>query len=309
MHPMNPQFDSKTMRRRDFLAASAMAGAALALNSIARSAESPAKRRPIIGFSKPFQAMEPTRMADFVSAIGWDGIECPVREKGQIEPEQAVDKLPAIAEIFRKHRQDIFIVATDITSLRQKHAEDVLRAISKTGIKRLRLGFFKYDPTRSPQQYLEELRPVIKDIADACHDLDLQAGIENHSGSNLVGAPVWDVYSLIKDIDPRRFGMCFDIGHATIEGGLSWPIQARLMEPFYTAVYVKDFVWKKESGRWREDWVPLGSGMVNREFIEQLKSSSFDGPICQHHEYELGNETEMAEHMRRDLNVLRSWLA
>jgi ADP-ribosyl-[dinitrogen reductase] hydrolase len=30
-------------------------------------------------------------------------------------------------------------------------------------------------------------------------------------------------------------GVCFDIGHATLEGGLSWPIQARLMEPYFVA--------------------------------------------------------------------------
>ena len=306
---MNARLDSKTLRRRDFLTATVLVGVVFVLGLFVCVAEPRARRRPLIGFSKPFQTMEPTRMVDFVSAIGWDGIECPARSKGQIEPEHAADELPRVTEIFRKHGKDIFIVATDITRLGQNHAEDVLRAISNSGIKRVRLGFFKYDPAQSPQEHLDQLRPVLKDIADACRDLGLQAGIENHSGADLVGAPVWDVYSLIKDIDPRHLGICFDIGHATIEGGLSWPLQARLMEPFYTAVYVKDFVWKKAAGHWRENWVPLGDGMVNREFIDHLKRSSYEGPICQHHEYELGNEQEMAEHMKRDLRVLRSWLA
>jgi sugar phosphate isomerase/epimerase len=104
-------------------------------------------------------------------------------------------------------------------------------------------------------------------------------------------------------------GFCFDIGHATVEGGLSWPIEARLAEPFYTAVIAKDFYWKKGPGGWKDEWVPLGEGMVSRAFFDRLKTSNFRGPICQHHEYELGDSRRMIECFRRDLKVLKDWLA
>jgi sugar phosphate isomerase/epimerase len=176
-------------------------------------------------------------------------------------------------------------------------------------VKRIRLGFFKYDPARSPIACLNELRPVLKDIAAACHELGLQAGFQNHSGRSLIGAPVWDVYSLLRELDPASIGMCFDIGHATIEGGLSWPIQARLVEGFYTAVFVKDFTWKRGAEVWKEEWCPLGQGMVSREFFTRLKQTGYQGPICQHHEYALGDVEQMKTSMRRDLEVLRTWLA
>ena len=104
-------------------------------------------------------------------------------------------------------------------------------------------------------------------------------------------------------------GTCFDIGHATIEGGLSWPIEARLMRPFYTAVFVKDFVWQKGPKGWRAEWCPLGDGMVHAEFFKTLKKSGYDGPISQHHEYELGKGAEMIQAMKKDLAVLKQWLA
>jgi len=90
---------------------------------------------------------------------------------------------------------------------------------------------------------------------------------------------------------------------------LSWRIQARLAEPFYEAVYVKDFVWRQEPNGWNPVWCPLGEGMVDRSFFTWLKQSEFRGPICQHHEYPLGDRAEMVGHMRRDLHVLKSWLA
>ncbi|MCX6953556.1 MAG: TIM barrel protein [Verrucomicrobia bacterium] len=300
-----------SLSRRDFLASTAVAASALALGvRPATAAESAKLRWPIIAFSKPFQKLNAEQTAAFVADIGWDGIECPVRAKGQVEPERAPDELPAFAAALRSRQHEIYIATTDITTIGQKHAETVLRTCAKLGIKRIRLGFWKYDLKQSPADQLREIGPALKDIAAACKDLGLQAGFQNHSGRNYVGAPVWDVFSLIRDMDPRHFGMCFDIGHATIEGGLSWPIEAKLIAPFYTAVFVKDFLWKKNAkGVWDAAWCNLGDGMVPQAFFTELKKSSYTGPICQHHEYELGTEAEMAAHMRKDLQVLKGWLA
>ena len=99
----------------------------------------------------------------------------------------------------------------------------------------------------------------------------MHGGVQNHSGHDKIGAPIWDIYELIKDIDPEHLGTCFDIGHATVEGGSSWPIEAKLMEPYLACVYVKDFLWKKSDKGWSTEWVPLGEGMVNRAFFGWLK--------------------------------------
>lgn len=303
---------SPTVSRRTFLAHATVAASALALGARpATAAAEPAKRRwPIIAFSKPFQKLTAEQTASFVADIGWDGIECPVRAKGQIEPERAADELPAFTAALRRRGRELHIATTDITTLGQKHGETVLRACAKNGVKRVRLGFWKYDLNRSPADQIREIAPALKDIAAACKDLGLQAGFQNHSGRNYIGAPVWDVFSIIRDLDPAHLGMCFDIGHATVEGGLSWPIEAKLVAPFYTAVFVKDFLWKKNAkGVWDAVWCNLGDGMVPRAFFNELKKSPYAGPICQHHEQPLGNETEMIAHFRQDLQVLQEWLA
>jgi len=224
----------------------------------------------------------------------------PIRAKGQIEPERAPELIPAFTAALRRRGLDLQLATTDITSIGQKHAEATLRALAQNGIKRLRLGFWKYDLKRSPADQLKEIAPALRDIAAACKDLGLQAGFQNHSGRTYVGAPVWDVFSIIRDLDPAHMGMCFDIGHATIEGGLSWPIEAKLIEPFYTAVYVKDFLWKKNAkGVWAESWCNLGDGMVNREFFTELKKSAYTGPISQHHEYDFGDQSTMTAHFKK----------
>jgi sugar phosphate isomerase/epimerase len=94
-----------------------------------------------------------------------------------------------------------------------------------------------------------------------------------------------------------------------LEGGTSWPIEARLMERHYTAIFVKDFYWQKGPKGWRAEWCPLGDGMVNRSFFQTLNRSNFSGPISQHHEYPLKPGKEMIAAFKKDLQVLREWLA
>ncbi len=299
------------LNRREFLAAGVLAGGAigLAAGESSATAGSEGLRFPLIGFSKPFQGYTSGQTADLVAEVGWDGIECPVRARGQIEPERVADDLPAFVELLRRRGLDVPLVATDITSMKSLHAEEVLRTLSRLGIRRLRLGFLSYPATGWPPDRLKEIGPALRDVANACRDLGLQAGFQNHSGARSVGAPVWDVFSLVQDLDPRHIGFCFDIGHATVEGGLSWPVEARLVEPFLTAVIVKDFYWKKEGGDWKDTWCPLGEGMVDRRFFDWLKATAYKGPICQHHEYPLGDRSQRIARFQNDLKVLRQWLA
>ena len=102
---------------------------------------------------------------------------------------------------------------------------------------------------------------------------------------------------------------CFDIGHATLEGGSSWPIEARLMQNRFTAVFTKDFFWERTDKGWRDKWVPLGEGMVKPAFFRWLKTTDFTGPICIHTEYDHGQGKPMIAKMQKDLKVLKEWLA
>ncbi len=298
--------------RRDFATKAATAAAALVTvlpNLLAQAAAE--KRFEIIGFTKPFQKLNFEDTADTVAEIGWDGIECSVRPKGQgqIEPERAPDELPKLVEAMKKRGKELMLIATVVTSSSQPHTEQLLRTAAKLGIRRYRLGFIKYDLARSIPNQVTEIGARLRDLAALNAELGLRAGFENHSGRDQAGAPVWDLWTMMKDLDPRHMGVCFDIGHATIEGGLSHPIEARLTLPYFTAVLAKDFLWQRTDNGWRERWVPLGDGMVNKSFFKWLKTTIFTGPISQHHEYDHGEGRPMIAKMQKDLKVLREWLA
>lgn len=300
------------LTRREFATHAATAAAALVTVSPSLLAQASSEKRfKIIGFTKPFQKLNFEDTADTVAEIGWDGIECPVRPngQGQIEPERAPDELPKLVEALKRRGKELTLIATAITSISEPHAEQLLRTAAKLGIRRYRLGFLKYDLAQSIPEQVTEIGARLRDLAALNAELGLQAGFQNHSGRDQVGAPVWDLWTMMKNLDPRQMGVCFDIGHATIEGGLSHPIAARLMQRYFTAVLVKDFLWERTGNGWRERWVPLGDGMVDKLFFKWLKTTTFAGPISQHHEYDHGAGKPMIAKMQKDLEVLRQWLA
>jgi sugar phosphate isomerase/epimerase len=290
------------MNRRQFLAATALACAA------PMTFAQTGPRYIIIGFTKPFQDLNHEQCADTVAQIGWDGIECPVRPKGQIEPERAADELPKLIEALKKCGKEISLITTDIVKA-DASAQKLLRLAGQLGIKRYRLGALSYNLNKPVAPQVNEAAAALRDIAAMNKEIGITGGVQNHSGADRFGCAIWDIWTAIKDLDPRHLGTIFDIGHATIEGGLSWPLEARLMEPHFVAVYVKDPRMQKNARAPRAEWVPLGEGLVGKAFFDWLKTTKFNGPISHHAEYDHGKGPEMIAKLQKDMKVLRDWLA
>ena len=294
-----------SLTRRTFLKTTTMATIAAAASPAFAQTKF---RYKLIGFSKPFQALGHEECADTVEQIGWDGIECPVRADGQIKAPQAPDELPKLIEALKKRGKEVTVITTDVKDA-DKDSEKLLRLAAKLGIKRYRLGFFEYDKSKAIPDQVKAMTSRLAEIAAMNKEIGILGGIQNHSGSERFGCAVWDIWTAIKDLDPHYLGNFFDIGHATIEGGSSWPIEARLMQPHMMTVSVKDFVWEKTPKGGRSKWVPLGEGLVSRSFFDWLKTTNYNGPIDHHAEYDHGKGDEMIAKLKKDVAVLREWLA
>jgi sugar phosphate isomerase/epimerase len=292
------------LSRRQFIAGSSIAAATVALGA----APAASAKSKIIGFIKPFQTLPFAEVADAAREVGWSGIECPLRKDGAIQPERVEEDLPKLIAALRGRELDLSVISTDVEDATAPLTQKVLRTASQLGIRRYRLKHYYYELDKPLLPQLENFRAKLRDLAQLNRELNLQGSVQNHSGRNYVGAPVWDIWELIRTLDPRHMGIFFDIGHATIEGGYSWPTQAKLVEPFLATVSVKDFTWVKGPRGWRAEWCPLGEGMVSRQFFETLVKFGFNGPITQQFEYPMGEGKQMIAAMKKDLAVLRKWL-
>jgi sugar phosphate isomerase/epimerase len=293
--------------RRNFLHRAAAAGACAALNAAAVAAPSPpVQRYTFCAFTKYLQSLSFVELAETIANVGFQGVEAPVRDGGHFNLEAAPDKLPDLANALQQRGLAITILTTDVLRADQPHVERALRTAAGLGIKRYRLGFYRYDLKRPVIRQLDELRPVMKDLAALNRELGLQGVYQNHSGADMVGATLWDLYRLIEDLSSDDVAIAFDIRHATIEAGLAWPAIFNAMCDRTAAVFVKDFMWKRNAA----EHVPLGKGRVDPKFFSMLDVSDFSGPISVHVEYLRGaTAQDNATALRDDLVTLRGWLA
>ena len=298
-----------------------------ALTTLAGAALGGAATEPKAGlklavFSKHLQWAKWDEMAAVAAECGFDGVDLSVRKGGHVEPERAAEDLPRAFEAVKKAGLEMPMITAGIVDASSPHAEAILKAASGLGIRYYRWGGFKYDDAKPIPEQLAALRPRVKDLADLNRQYRIAAMYHTHSGME-VGAPIWDLWVILRDIDPKHAGINYDIGHATVEGGLGgWIRSAELARPYMLGVALKDFTWTKNArGQWTAEWCPPGQGMVNLpKFLGMLKASRFDGPVQVHFEYsglggaEHGNakldipKTEVVAKMKRDCTFLRSKL-
>ena len=296
------------MNRRDFLMSSLAACSFSGVAAAAAPADSLKSRNKIIGFTKSFADLSLADSAALVEEIGWDGVDVTIRSSStHIQPQKVADDLPAFIELLKKRDKVVSVVTTDIWKI-TSDAEKLLRVLADSGVKKYRLGFLQYQKNDPPMMVAREAAPMLKDIASLNKELGLWAGYQNHSGPSFFGGPLWDVMTAMEGTAPEQLGLCFDIAHATVEGGQNWPIQYRLARPRIGVSYVKDYRWREAQHTWHRDSCHFGQGVVRKEFFTGLLASGFEGEFCQHHEYPLGSSAERIDHYKRDLKQLRSWL-
>ncbi|MBL9182451.1 MAG: TIM barrel protein [Verrucomicrobiaceae bacterium] len=276
-------------------------------------AETPKKgKNTICYFTKHLQGLSFDEIASVSAEMGVDGIEAPIRPKGHIEPEKVVDELPKFIDALKKQGLEMTIMTSGINEVSaEQRTEEVLRTAAKLGVKRFRMNYFKYDLKQPIWDQLQAVRPKIKDLVALCKEIGIQPLFQNHSGKDYFGAPVWDIYSIMREYPAADFSFCFDILHATCEGGKSWPLEFNLVRDHLGAAYFKDYKWE---GR-KMVTCPLGEGQVEPEYAKMLMKTGYSGPISLHVEYLEGNAKDPAvlktfrEAHARDIATLRSWLA
>jgi len=292
-----------------------------ALCAAAAEKPSPGKLKVSI-FSKHLLFLKGDALAAGAAEMGFDGIDLAVRKGGHVEPARVREELPKLVATIRQQGLEVPMLTTDIADTETPYAEDILKTMSELGIRYYRWASFKYDANRPIAQQLEDLKPRVAKLAALNSRYQASAMYHTHSGIGLVGASIWDLYLLLKDLDPKAVGVNYDIAHATIEGGLGgWINSFRITGAHLRGVAVKDFLWARDAkGNWKAQWTPLGQGMVRLpQFFGMLSAARFSGPLQLHFEYPMGgaesgktaitiSKEEVAAIMKRDLQQLRAWL-
>lgn len=333
------------MSRRSLLAgAAAVAGALQTFGTAHASipdhsiAPTPAGKLKIAMFSKHLQFLDVTEAAKAAKDMGFDALDLTVRPEGHVLPENVGTDLPKAVDIIHKAGLEIPMITTEITPDTLPMAQSILSAASKLGIRNYRWGGMKYNPSLGIQAQLDALKPKVRALAELNKRTGTCGMYHTHSGPGMIGATIWDVYELFRDLDPQAIGVNYDIGHATVEGGYGgWINTAKLTKGMMRGIAMKDFIWARNekgsthpdpydkslgvAGAWVPHWCPVDQGMVRFDaFFEIVKTNGFDGPLQLHIEYPLGGaengkktltlpREKVLESMHSDLTAIKAHMA
>ena len=250
-------------------------------------------------FSKHLQFLNYNDMAAAASEIGFDGLDLTVRPKGHVLPERVVDDLPKAAEAMSKYGMLPNMFTTNVWDITDKKQILILKTASELGFQSYRTGWLKYPKDKSIPESQSKYGQQAKALEIVNKDLSLVGCYQNHAG-NHVGAPIWDLPSILGVTNNKHIGCQYDIRHAVVEGGASWELGLRLIKPFIKSIVIKDFKWGVVKGKWKPINTPLGEGMVDfKAYFSLLKKYKINVPISLHLEYDLGG----AEHGDRDIKI------
>ncbi|SOE23086.1 Sugar phosphate isomerase/epimerase [Spirosomataceae bacterium TFI 002] len=275
---------------------------------------------PLCYFTKEMQWASYDEVGMMLNELGFDGADLSLRKRGSIEPENAAKELPKFVSALNRHGISVPMMASDIGGVGYPNIEEFLKIISDNGIKYYRMAYLKYDFKKSIEANIEIFHAGFQKLAALNAKYGLAASYQNHAGTSL-GASVWDVVYSLKGIDKKQVGAQFDIRHAVVEGGESWPVDFAAIKSHINTIVTKDFYWaKNEAGKWKVKNVPLGEGMVDFDaYFKLYKEAGLDVPMTNHTEYPIFNEEQ--EHLsnkekmkiilpviRKDLNVIKKYL-
>jgi sugar phosphate isomerase/epimerase len=299
--------------RRQFLSQSgtAMAGSLIlspAILPFASAGGGEPLNPPIVVFTKAYQVLnlDFEQSAALTSEAGLNGVDVPVRPKGEVEPEKVADDLPRYAEALRQRKLSMPLLTTAIIDA-SPPTEAVLRTAKRVGAQFYRIGFIERGPDAAKQ--IREVRAKLKDLAALNKELGITALAQNHSpsGHTYLGGDLNELQALVEGFDPAQIGVAFDIGHALIVHKDQWREPFERIKPHLKVAYIKD---ANVNGR----WVPFGTGDVGKSgYFKLLREMQYHAPISLHLEYKWEqngkNRASLLKALNESSGVLRQWLA
>lgn len=271
-------------------------------------------------FSKHLQELDADGLGKALKGLGVDGADLTVRPGGHVEPDKVKDDLPRFRDTLARHGIAVTMISTGITAANRVNTE-IIETAGKLGIKYLKLGYWVYKGFGHYRQQEKEVKAVLKDLEPVLKASKVKAGLHTHSGT-FMGLNANYVWRLIEDRDPEVYGVYYDTGHETLEGGAGgWAMDLDLVQDRIFMVAVKCMNWfrlgnpddKARGWTWRT--VPLETGMADiGAMLGILKAMGYDGVYSLHSEYQ-GPASwrslktgEVIEQTRKDLAYFRKLL-
>jgi sugar phosphate isomerase/epimerase len=237
----------------------------------------------------------------FVHEAGFDGIELPVRDGYQVEPDRVREDLPKAARCLAEHGVKIFSVAGQAT-------EPMIEACGEAGVSIIRVTI-----QLARENVLAQLERVQREYDTLVPLLDrygVTLGVQNHCSFFVANA--MGLHHVIGRYDPKHVAAVWDAAHNALEGEQP-EIAIDILWPHLRMVNLKN-AYRERTGTdehgqtcWRVRWCGGREGLASwTRVAAELKRRGYRGVICLCAEYD--DEDHVGELIAEDLAFARSLL-
>ncbi|MEX0332350.1 MAG: sugar phosphate isomerase/epimerase family protein [Puniceicoccaceae bacterium] len=231
-------------------------------------------------FTKPWQELSLEELADKIQALGFDGIELPVRPGFQVEPESVHEQLPVAVKVFADRGLRIESVASQATP-------EVIEACHRAGVPMVRV-MLPINPEAGYRESVKAFQTNCLALEPLLKDGPVTVGVQNHCG-NFVGTAVGLMEALAPL--PESFVAVLDFAHTSLAGEPE-PYAMELALPRLGLVNLKNArpvvrtVDEQGEAKWDRQWVGAKEGLTSwSTVVDLLRRHNYQGSICLTCEY------------------------
>ncbi len=251
-------------------------------------------------FTKPWKDVPLPQLARFVSNLGFDGVELPIRPGFQIHPDNFRTALPQAVREFAGNGLSVFSVAGPAE-------ESMFTACAECGIPMIRVmyrvnGRAYREAEKEAIDDLNRLRPLAEKYGVA-------VGVQNHCGS-FVPQNASGLRQLLQSFDPRHICAIWDAAHNALHGE-NEEFALNIVWPHIGMVNLKNACWKRTNGleekaaEWEHFMTTGRRGLASwPRIVGYLNKQRYDGVVCLTAEYTDNAQTE--QYIAEDIQYVRS---
>ena len=252
-------------------------------------------------FTKPWK-MPLVELAGLVKKLGFSGIELPVRPGYQIEPKEAVKKLPEAARMFADHGLRIGSVAGPAE-------EGTIAACGEAGVPIIRV-MVHVEQGQTYQAAEDDARRMFEGVIAALEKHGVKIGVQNHADQSI--GSMAGVHRLIEPFEARHVGAVLDFAHCSVAGespalacDVIWD---RLCLVNMKNCYLRPI--RRPGGsvtEWEKVWCAGREGFAHWPTVAtELKKRNYSGDVCLCAEY--SDESALNTLVAEDLAFVRELL-
>ena len=231
-------------------------------------------------FTKPWRDMSIKELGLYVKELGFEGVELPVRNGYQVEPDNVGDDL-------LKASKELADIGLKITSIAGSTEESIIAACAEAGVPIIRVGV-----SIGEEGYMatvEKQRREFDKLIPILDKYNVTLGVQNHCDRFVCNA--MGLRHLIGEYDPKHIAAIWDAAHNSLNGE-DPEMAIDIIWSHLRMVNLKNAFWRRITGpeaedvQWGHYWTTGRQGLASWPRVAtELKRRIYSGVICLTAEY------------------------